>query len=104
MSTGKNGKESRRVKPSTKTRELSKIRCSPSPSMAQMEEAIENFRNYIKLVSVAIYSRWTEIERKLSKDMIKKKNPLEKARSQLKKAEHAHTPASIKRKLQKKEK
>lgn len=34
--------------------------------------------------------------------MIKKKNALEKARSQLKKAEHAHTPASIKKKLEKK--
>lgn len=36
---------------------------------------------------------------------MKKKNALEKARSQLKKAEHAHTPLAIKRKLKtKKEK
>lgn len=34
--------------------------------------------------------------------MKKKKNALEKARSQLKKAEHVHTPRSIKRKLKKK--
>jgi hypothetical protein len=33
---------------------------------------------------------------------MKKKNALEKARSQLKKAEHAHTPSSIKKKLEKK--
>ena len=36
--------------------------------------------------------------------MKKKMNALEKARSQLKKAEHANTPLSIKRKLKKKEK
>ncbi len=30
-----------------------------------------------------------------------KKNPLEKARSLLKKAEHAHTPSSIKKRLKK---
>ena len=36
--------------------------------------------------------------------MAKKKTALEKARSQLKKTEHAHTPATIKRKLKKKEK
>lgn len=37
--------------------------------------------------------------------MIKKKqSALEKARSMLKKAEHAHTPRSIKQKLKKKEK
>jgi len=33
--------------------------------------------------------------------MVKKKNPLEKARSLLKKAEHAHTPSSIKKRLKK---
>ncbi len=33
---------------------------------------------------------------------MKKKNPLEKARSQLKKAEHVNTPKSIKGKLKKK--
>lgn len=31
--------------------------------------------------------------------MVKKKNALEKARSLLKKAEHAHTPSSIKKRL-----
>ena len=35
---------------------------------------------------------------------MKKKSAIEKARSQLKKAEHVHTPLSIKRKLKKKEK
>lgn len=33
--------------------------------------------------------------------MKEKKNPLEKARSLLKKAEHAHTPSSIKKRLKK---
>lgn len=33
--------------------------------------------------------------------MKEKKNPLEKARSLLKKAEHAHTPSSIKKMLKK---
>lgn len=32
---------------------------------------------------------------------MKKKNALEKARSQLKTAEHAHTPSSIKKRLKK---
>lgn len=33
--------------------------------------------------------------------MKEKKNPLQKARSLLKKAEHAHTPSSIKKRLKK---
>jgi hypothetical protein len=33
--------------------------------------------------------------------MVKEKNALEKARSLLKKAEHAHTPSSIKKRLKK---
>ena len=34
--------------------------------------------------------------------MAKKKSALEKARSQLKKAEHAHSPSTIRKKLKKK--
>lgn len=39
---------------------------------------------------------------KKMKTVEKKPSALQKARSQLKKAEHAHTPSSIKRKLEKK--
>lgn len=53
--------------------------------------------------------RWNEIEDDwewyllTEEDLasMKKKSALEKARSQMKKAEHVHTPQSIKRKLKK---
>ncbi len=47
---------------------------------------------------------WKMGKEEIEEFMAKKKTALEKARSQLKKAEHANTPLSIKRKLKKKEK
>ena len=65
----------------------------------------EQFKERIKRNSIVFnnYSTGLVVTFKLEKPM-KKPTALQKARSQLKKAEHVKTPLSIKRKIKKKEK